>query len=267
MDEARRQRDLLHALGGTGIDGLREQGARAARGLAAYRANAEATADRALAAAFATVRAMVGPEDFRRLARAFWEAHPPQRGDLGEWGDAFPPWLQAHADLAAWPYLGDCARLDLALHRNERAADAALDAGSLTLLESTDPARLHLRLMPGTTLLRSAWPVVSIHRAHQLDPAAADPAFAAVRAAIAAQVGEDALVVREGWRAVVHPLAGAEARWTEGLLSGANLDDALRSAGASFDFAAWLQNALRRQWLNAVVAVHDGPQALHGTPS
>ncbi|MES1162359.1 MAG: putative DNA-binding domain-containing protein, partial [Rhizobacter sp.] len=201
----------------------------------------------------ATVRAMVGPEDFRQLARAFWGAHPPQRGDLGEWGEAFPAWLQAHADLAAWPYLGDCARLDLALHRNERAADAALDAASLTLLESSDPARLHLQLMPGTALLRSAWPVVSIHRAHQLDAAAADRAWAAVRAAIAARVGEDALVVREGWRAVVHPLSDVEARWTDRLLHGANLDASLAEAGESFDFAAWLQTAVRRQWLSTVV--------------
>lgn len=259
MDEAQRQQALLRALSGAGIDaaGLREHGARVARGLEAYRANAEEIADRALAAAFATVRAMVGPDDFKRLARGFWHAHPPRRGDLGEWGDTFPDWLHAQAGLAAWPYLADCARLDLALHRSERAANPALDAASLALLESTDPVRLHLQLVPGTALLRSAWPVIGIHRAHQLEGAAADQAFAAVRAAIAAQLGDDALVVREGWRAVAHPLTDIEARWTHSLLTGANLDAALAAAGAPFDFSAWLQTAIRRQWLKGVVAADD----------
>jgi len=255
MDEAQRQRGLIGALGGAGIDGLREHGARAARGLEAYRANAEAIAERALAAAFATVRAMVGDDDFRQLARAFWHAHPPQRGDLGEWGDAFPDWLQAHAGMAAWPYLGDCARLDLALHRNERAADAVFDAASLALLESTEPARLQLQLMPGTALLRSRWPIVAIHRAHQLDATASEPAFEAVRTALAERAGEDALVVREGWRAAVHWLSDADACWTHSLLAGANLDTALVEAGASFDFAAWLQTAIRYRWLAGVVAL------------
>jgi len=255
MDEAQRQQALLHALGGgAGMAGLCEHGARAARGLSAYRANADAIAERALASAFATVRAMVGDDDFKQLAHGFWQTHPPPRGDLGEWGDDFPDWLQAHMGLAAWPYLGDCARLDLALHRNERAADAVLDAASLALLESTDPAQLHLQLLPGTALLGSAWPIVAIHRAHQLDGVAADPAFAAVRDAIAVPVGEHALVVREDWRGVVHLLTDTDAGWTRSLLAGATLDAALAAAGASFDFAAWLQIAVRRQWLQAVVA-------------
>jgi len=125
------------------------------------------------------------------------------------------------------------------------------------LLESTDPVRLHLQLVPGTALLRSAWPVVGIHRAHQLEGVAADQAFAAVRAAIAAQLGDDALVVREGWRAVAHPLTDIEARWTHSLLAGANLDAALAAAGTPFDFSAWLQTAIRRQWLKGVVAADD----------
>jgi hypothetical protein len=158
MDELQRQRDLLRALSGGAIAGLREQGARAARGLEAYRANAEASAERALAAAFATVQALVGVDDFRRLACEFWHAHPPRHGDLGEWGEAFPAWLAAHAALAPWPYLSDSARLDFALHRSERAADAVLDAASLSLLESTDPSRLQMvpAMRPSTPSRRCA---------------------------------------------------------------------------------------------------------------
>lgn len=254
--EAQRQQALLRALlSGASVDGLREQGKRAARGLEAYRANAEAIAERALAAAFPTVQALVGADDFERLAREFWHAQPPRRGELGEWGDAFAAWLQAHAALAPWPYLADSARLDFALHCNERAADAALDAASLSLLGSADPARLRVRLMPGTALIRSTWPIAGIHRAHQLEGAEAEQAFEHARDAIAAQRGEDAMVVRQGWRAVVVPLQIADARWTEALLADASLAHALEQAGEGFDFAAWLQAAVRNAWLKEVEAI------------
>ena len=256
-DEALRQQNLLRALSGASTVGLREQGERAARGLEAYRANAEAIAERALSAAFATVQAMVGADDFRHLAREFWRAHPPQRGDLGEWGDTFAAWLQAHPGMTAWPYLGDCARLDFALHENERAADAVLDVASLSLLETIDPAHLRMQLMPGTALICSAWPIVSIHRAHQLDGEAAERAFEQVREAIAAPCGEDALVARDGWRAVVHPLVGANVSWAQSLLGGADLASALHQAGEGFDFAAWLQTAVRNRWLKGVAAAGD----------
>ena len=159
--------------------------------------------------------------------------------------------------MARWPYLGDSARLDFALHRSARAADAVLDATSLSLLESADPSRLRMELMPGTALIRSRWPIVGIHRAHQLAGEAAEHTFAAVREDIERLRGEDALVVRDGWRAIVVPLPPADARWTESLLAGAALADALEHAGADFDFAAWLASAIRQAWLKGVLAIND----------
>ena len=261
MNEAQRQQALLVALAAAdpapATLALREAGERAARGLEAYRANAAALADRALAVVFPTVRTLVGEKDFKHLARGFWLADPPARGDLGEWGDAFPRWLEAHGQIANWPYLGDCARLDLALHRNERAADAVFDAASLGLLATTDPAQLRMALMPATVLLRSAWPIASIHAAHRLEGIQAERAFDAVRAALAAARGEQVLVVRQGWRAVVHRLDPVRAGWTRSLLDGVSLGAALDRAGEGFDFAAWLATALRESWVKGVVAAND----------
>ncbi len=259
LDEAQRQRELLAAMasGSVGRLALREPGARAARGLEAYRANAESIAERALGAAFGTVQAMLGEEDFARLAREFWHAHPPEHGDLGEWGEALPRWIAAHRGLADWPWLADAARLDFALHCNERAADAVPDLGSLNRLESSDPADLRIALMPGTALIESRWPLVLIHRAHQLEGEAAASAFAEVREAIAATRGEAAFVVRQGWRGVVHSLDAATARWTRELLAGADLSSALQRAGEAFDFAAWLGTGVREAWLKGVVALRD----------
>lgn len=259
MNEAQRQQALLTAIGAGAMPTaeLRETGARAARGLEAYRANAEASAERALAANFPTVRALVGEEDFRHLACEHWHAHPPERGDLGEWGNTLPAWLGSHRGLTAWPWLADSAALDLALHLSECAADAVLDVASLALLESTDPAQLRLQLMPGSALLCSAWPIATIHRAHRLGGEAAEHAFAEVREAIAAQRGEAALVVRRGWRGGVHPLDTPSAAWTQELIDGSDLAAALIRAGESFDFAAWLDTALRESWLKGVIASND----------
>lgn len=260
MNEGERQQLLLATLAGGADAGglpLREVDARAARGLAAYRANGDAIADRSLAAVCSTVRAMVGAELFTRLAHEFWRASPPVCGDLGEWGDAFPDWLASHAGLREWPWLGDCARLDLALHRSERAADDTLDTASLQLLETEDPATLQLLLVPGTELIESTWPIATIHAAHQLSGASAESTFERIRTALAAGQGEQVLVARRGWRGVVHRLDPATFRWLAGVSAGAHLADALVAAGDGFDCADWLATAMRQGWLNSIRRLDD----------
>ena len=254
--EAERQRALVAAILAPRADaatvGLAETGEHAERCLAVYRANAEALAERALGAAFGRVRTMLGDDDFTHLAAEFWRAHPPQRGDVGEWGGNFSDWLQAHPAMARWPYLADCARLDFALHRSERAADAVFDADSLALLADTDPQRLRLVPMPGTALVSSRWPIVTIHQAHR---SGADADFALAHDAIERERAQHALVWRDGWRAAVTELNEAEASWTASLLAGVDLASALDRAGPGFDFAAWLARALQQRWLKGVTRV------------
>lgn len=248
--EAHRQQQLLAALSRLGEPPpLREPAARAERGLAAYRANASALAERALAASCPTVQAMLGEDDFAALARAFWHDHPPQRGDLGEWGSELPGWIAAQPGLAEWPWLADSAWLDLALHSCERAADALPELASLALLGESDPADIELQLMPGMALHVSRFPIATIHAAHRSD---APEAFAPVRAALAAGQGEAVCVSREGWRAVVHGLAPGEAAFMESVQRQASLASALEAAGEGFDFGAWLQRAITSSWLKGV---------------
>jgi len=61
-------------------------------GLQACRANAHSSEERALATARPTPHALLGAEAFAQLASGFWHAHPPQCGDLAEWGDGLPDW-------------------------------------------------------------------------------------------------------------------------------------------------------------------------------
>jgi hypothetical protein len=251
--EAERQRALLAAIlaprAAAAAAFLSETGERAQRGLSAYRANAEALAERALGAAFGSIRAMLGDEDFAHLAAEFWRACPPRRGDVGEWGTEFAGWLQAHPALARWPYLADCARLDFAMHGNERAADASVDAESLGLLADADSQGLRVVLMPGTALVSSRWPIVTIHRAHR---SGADAEFAQAADAIAREQAQHALVWRDGWRAQVSAIDAVEAGWIASLLAGESLAAALDRAGSGFDFAAWLARALQQRRLKGI---------------
>lgn len=242
--ESARQRRLLAALAAPRADRA------ASPGLQAYRANAHALARRALGAACPTLAALLGDDDFAALAREFWHAHPPTRGDIAEWGDALPDWISAHAGLGAWPYLADCARLDLALRRCERAADAEADRASLALLGSAEPARLRLRLLPGVAVLASAWPVASILDAHAPDAPAGALALASER--VAARAGESVVVARDGWVAGVHRLDAPAVIFMQAAGDGADLALALDAAGDGFDFSAWLADALRRHWLQRV---------------
>jgi hypothetical protein len=253
--EALRQQMLVRALWGDArpavVGGwLRDAAPHATRGLQAYRANAGALAERALAAAFPTVQQLVGEAAaFGALARAFWHADAPQCGDIAQWGGALPAFIGASAQLAPEPYLADAARLDWAVHCAEQAADGAGPVSGLERLADTDPAHLRLQLAPGTALVSSAHPVVTIWQAHRSD---AGDRFEAVRAAFARGAGEHALVHRIGFKAVVAAVTEAEVSFMQALIEGHSLGHAITAAGARFDFEPWLLTALQEAWLAAV---------------
>jgi len=121
------------------------------RGLAAYRTNANALAERALQAAFPVVAELIGFESFALMARQFWHRHPPERGDLAWWGAALPDFLAHDPQLADVPYLADVARVEWALHRIASAADAPVQPASFELLNQQDPDTVTLQLPPTAT--------------------------------------------------------------------------------------------------------------------
>lgn len=252
--EALRQQMLLRVLWRQGSEAslsgwLRDAPQRQARALAAYRANGEAVAARALAAAFPTVAQMIGADSFEALARAHWRRVPPTCGDMATYGAGLADAIAADEQLADVPWLADCARLDWAVHRIEGAADAPPPQG-LERLGTDAPESLAIVLQPGTALIGSPWPVALIWHAHRSD--AADR-FDAVRAALAAGTGEQALVWREGWRPRVTALDAGDAAFTAALLQQLPLAAALDAAGPDFSFEPWLLDALRHGRLTAVL--------------
>lgn len=182
-------------------------------GLGAYRGNGLAVAERALEAMYPVTFGLLG-ESAGSAAAHLWRAEPPRSGDLADWGEGLPDWLLARPGLADWPQLADCARIERALHRAERAADAALDVDSLHRLGMPAADRVRLRLKPGVALLRCAAGSYETWRQ-------------AVRAP-SAELGEEfVLIWREGLAPRVAPLTPKWADWLDSAATGCSLQDLL----------------------------------------
>jgi len=211
-----------------------------ARGLKAYKNNAFSLAGRTLQAAYPVMAQLLGDEAFALLARDFWHAHPPVRGDLAQWGAELGDWVQGHAQLAAESYLGDVARVEWALHQAASAADLATQPATFALLSTTEPDQLTLQLSSGTRVITSAYPVASIVTAHLHG----NPTLEAVGARLRAGEGESAVVWRQGFKPQVASCSAAEAAFVLALQSGASLLSALEQV-SDFDFNPWLSSAVQ----------------------
>lgn len=208
-------------------------------GLQAYRSNAGAIANRALAAAYPVTMCMLGVENFDALARSLWDVHPPLRGDLTEWGGALAGYLESMTDLVeAEPFLADVVRVEWALHQAGTTEDAEADHASFSLLTHTDPAHLRLGLAPGVFFLLSRWPVVTLVQAHQCAP----PELAAAARSLANKEAEAALVWRDGLRPRVRRARPGETEFIDAIQRGQTLLAALDGA-RDFDFNDWLAPA------------------------
>ncbi|MDR7307364.1 putative DNA-binding domain-containing protein [Rhodoferax saidenbachensis] len=235
-------------------DAMKKVAARAidtgARGQKAYQSNGHQLAGRALQGAYPLLAQLLGDDSFGDLARALWHAQPPQCGDLAQWGDALPDFVQASGQLADEPYLADVARVEWALHVAATASDQTPDLSTLALLTSEDPATLQLTLAPGCRVLRSPWPVASIVGAHLEH----SPSLAEAGAQIRDRVAQDTVVWRQGLRSCARAALAGEADALAVLLAAGTLGQAL-DAAPTLDVGAWLPLAVQTGLLLSVVQI------------
>lgn len=224
----------------------------AARGIKAYQTNGHMLAERALQATFPILIQLIGDDNLPGLARAFWHAHPPPRGDLAQWGAELPEFVRTSEQLVSESYLADVADVELALHRCAGAPDKPADRASFGLLMQHDPLELQLHFAPGCAIFTSAWPVASILGAHLSQ----SPSFDEVGDRFRAGKGESTLVWREAYRPRVREALAGEAALIAGLLRGHSLGDALEVA-PELDFNTWLPLAVQTQLLlSATLILH-----------
>ena len=216
-------------------------------GLKVYQSNGHALAERAFAAAYPVLSALLGAQSSAALARTLWHAQPPTCGDVNRWGAGVAAFVRADPQLQDTPYLADVAQLEWALHCCASAADGSPQPASLALLAQQAPEALFLEWPPGTVLLPSAWPVVSIVGAHRDGV----PGFATVAAELQAGVAQTALVWRQAWRPSLRSALPGEAAFLRATQTGASLGQALDAAPA-LDFAQWLPRAVQEGLLLSV---------------
>lgn len=220
-------------------------------GLRAYRANLQAVAERALTAAYPVLARLLGDEAMSALARDLLVHHPPTRGDLAWFGAEVAAWVGTVPALAQLPYLADVARLEWAVHRAHTAVDPADAPPDLRGLADGDPEALYVRFTPGSTLVASGWPVLTLWQAHQV-PADTAPDLGPARAALEAGTGETVWVWRRGHRVELAALDPGEHAWHAELVAGRPIGPALATVldrHPGFGFEHWLTRALREGWL------------------
>jgi hypothetical protein len=160
----------------------------------------------------------------------FIQVNPPRSPVLGDYGAAFPAFLETFPGIGETPYLADSARLDWACLTARRAPEAE-PCGAARLAE-LDPARigeLRASLHPSLALVASDWPVLAIFNAHETP--------------VREWRGETVLALRPWGELVIKPWPPGGAAFLRACIEGKSLGDAALLAGESdenFDFGQTL---------------------------
>ncbi len=143
-------------------DGLRHpQGGNAAARLAVYRNNVVYGLMQNLRAGFPLLLELLGDARFDELAETFARAHPPSDPLIFAYGAVLPDFIDTFAPLAAQPYAGDVARLELAMRgAADAVAHQAIEAAAINPDILPDAVAI---LAPTLHVLASDWPLHELY--------------------------------------------------------------------------------------------------------
>ena len=139
----------------------------ATRRFAVYRNNVVVSLAAALKSRFPVIERLVGGDFFAAMGQIYLTQHRPKSPVLHEWGDSFPGFLAEFPPLAAYPYMADVARIEVARGRAYHAADVAPIAPNDLIAAAADPGTARLGLHPSVQVLGFAHPAASIWTANQ----------------------------------------------------------------------------------------------------
>lgn len=214
-------------------------------GIAIYRQNLLINAERALSITYPTVVQLVGEEFFSFLVRDFIHYEKLSEGDWGVWGETLPDWLAENESLASFPFIRDCARLDWLCHQAER--DAELQAVTAAPISTdTDLTQLSIHYCAGANMLQSYYPIVDIKLAHRSTKDNDQQYYLRhAKNKISQGIGQDALVWRPQWQALVREINSDESDWLTITLNGGSISEALDKVNTTFNFETWLNQSIQ----------------------
>ena len=218
-------------------DGLSTwNGSDAVHRFAVYRNNIFVSLIDALSKTFTVTNQLVGDAFFQAMARVYIIDQPPVSPLLIRHGNDFPLFIDRFAPAKTVPYLADVARLEWLRVDAYHAADAhPLEHADLARVDAEELANVRLSPLPGASVLRSRYPVVSIWAAHQ---------GTGTMWTVDLDVPEDALVTRPRLDVLVTHLPKGFSTAIEMLNAGSPLGEATSAAAdetPSFNPADFLQ--------------------------
>jgi hypothetical protein len=215
-------------------------------GMEIYRHNLKATATQALAISFPTVHTLIGEDLFSFATERLLLQNPPQHGDWGLWGYGFADVLQELPQLDDYPYVADCARLDLAIHQIEKRKNPVFDAASAHLLTDIELDDLYIQPSDTVLTLASDYPIIELWHIHYSD--SSEQYTERFKERIA-ETGfrQYALVYRPNYKAQIQELERSEYQWFNLLMEGKSIGHALDLIDTEdFRLEQWLPRAIEK---------------------
>lgn len=222
------------------VDG---QGQAAGRRYDVYRNNVAVSLQDALKAAFPAIASLLGTDNFAMAAGIYLREHQPGSPLMMHYGASFPTFLADLEPLKSLGYLGDVARLEVAMRQSYHAADAApLDPARLQDLDETALMSARLVLAPSTRVLRSPWPVLSLYN-FTMVPGSPKPQA----------TPQDVIIARPQFDPAPYVLPPNGADFIMALQENQTFGAALQGAGAAFDLGPTLSVLLQSGALTDII--------------
>lgn len=243
---AKQQRDFVAQLrNGSAASGNLDQ-----RGLDIYRRNIQITAKNALEVTFPTVLKLLGDELFLYANTQLLEKYPPSEGDWATWGKEFPHVVGTMSQLIDYPYVEDCATLDLTRHDLDRASNFEYDADSLTLFSQYELDNIFVDFPSTIKVQHSEFPIIEIWEANHSDDSETFIALAKERIAND-QSEQFILIYRQNYRVKMKEISAINYNWYKLLMSGLSIGSALdKVSGSGFVFEEWLPDAIHNHLIS-----------------
>ena len=193
---------------------------------AQYRGSIIGLWQQTLSNAFPVLRQLVGVDFFDNLARIYGEKYPSQSGNLAEYGQLLPQFIDSLESCRAYPYLSDVGRLEWAVHRAYYLEHQT--AATLAELVSFPPEQLtevQVQFQPCCALLISPWAITDIWQAHQESEVTLPADLTQTNACLVWRPDS-----HTSWRVQVTELSPASYAALSNLAAGKSLGNALEAA-------------------------------------
>ena len=222
-------------------------------GIAIYRRNLLANAQRSLSITFPTIFKLLDSDISESLVQEFLTLCPPDQGDWAQWGETFADFIATHQIAHNYPYLPDCALLDWHFHCALQGPDQTLVNASLALLANTEPENISVIFNENLTLMQTMFPIDDIFQAHHHpEQSIREDAMRNAKIALSAKCKpRTVMLFRRQYQPKVTRLTDSDADFMYCLKAGKPLADALDAVGHcnDFSFEKWLLTAIEQNWI------------------